>query len=67
MEDGTGRYEDNYEDSFFEYTYDKKTSLLILDFGDGYSDILNVISVTSSTLTLKVPEDGYTCTATRVK
>lgn len=57
--DGTGRYEDDSEDSFFEYTYNEKTSLLILDFGDGDTDILNVVSITSSELILKDPEDGY--------
>lgn len=65
--DGTGRYEDDYEDSFFEYTYSEKTSLLILDFGHGDQDIVNVVSLTSSKLTLQDPEDGYTFTGTKVE
>lgn len=65
--DGTGRYEDDYEDSSFEYIYNEKTALLILDFGHGDQDIVNVVSLTSSKLTLQDPEDGYTFTGTRVE
>lgn len=65
--DGTGRYEDDYEDSSFEYIYNEKTALLILDFGYGDQDIVNVVSLTSSKLTLQDPEDGYTFTGTRVE
>ncbi|WP_455781869.1 DUF5640 domain-containing protein [Phocaeicola coprocola] len=65
--DGTGRYEDDYEDSSFEYIYNEKTALLILDFGHGDQDIVNVVSLTSSKLTLQDPEDGYTFTGTRLE
>ena len=50
-----------------ELTYNEKTALLILDFGHGDQDIVNVVSLTSSKLTLQDPEDGYTFTGTRVE
>ena len=56
-----------YEDSSFEYIYNEKPALLILDFGHGDQDIVNVVSLTSSKLTLQDPEDGYTFTGTRVE
>lgn len=65
--DGIGRYEDDSEDSLFEYTYNEKTSLLILDFGDGDADILNVVSITSSELILEDPEDGYTVIGVKIE
>lgn len=65
--DGIGRYEDDFEDSLFEYTYNEKNSLLILDFGDGDAEILNVVSVTSSELILKDPEDGYTSIGVKIE
>lgn len=66
--DGTGRYEDEYEDSSFDYTYNEKNSLLMLDFGYGDEDVLRVVSVTSTTLVLQDMEDeSYTATGIKVE
>lgn len=67
-DDGTGRYEDDYEDGTFYYTYSEKTSLLILNFDDDDQGVLRVVSVTSTTLVLQDMEDeSYTATGIKVE
>lgn len=66
--DGTGLYEDDYEDGTFYYTYSEKTSLLILNFDDDDQGVLRVVSVTSTTLVLQDMEDeSYTATGIKVE
>lgn len=67
-DDGTGLYEDDYEDGTFYYTYSEKTSLLILNFDDDDQGVLRVVSVTSTTLVLQDMEDeSYTATGIKVE
>lgn len=67
-DDGTGLYEDDYEDGTFYYTYNEKTSLLIISFDDGDQGVLRVVSVTSTKLVLQeLEDDGYTATGIRVE